>query len=79
MNSSLREVLNAGKTANVTFRKMDGTMREMTVTTNPANIAYESKGTGRTETPGVIRAWSIEDNGFRSIKEDNVIEFTVAE
>lgn len=77
MKINLRDALAQGE-VNVKFRKVDGTIRDMRATTNGSLFNYEFRttdGAGRAEPAGLIRAFDLDKNEFRSIREDSVISF----
>ena len=74
-NHSLRQILNAGPT-NVRFTKVDGTVRNMLATTRSDLFTYEAKGSNTPEKAGTIRVWDLEKKAFRTIIENQVINFT---
>lgn len=78
-NIDLREALKSG-IVTFTFRKANGELRTASGTRNlnPA-IALgmtendKPKGTG-SEKPGVIAFWDIDTGGWRSCREDSIVE-----
>lgn len=64
----------------VTFTKADGSNRTMRCSTNraflPITEDMEKSSGGKPATPGIIKAFDIEKNGWRSFSVDRVISFT---
>lgn len=61
---------------NVQFEKADGTVRDMKCTLQES-IVPETKGTGKAKAPGVLTVFDTEKQGWRTIKFDKVIDFSV--
>jgi hypothetical protein len=58
----------------VTFRKQDGTVREMTCTLQATRINYENKTTGeRKRNDNVLVVWDISKAQWRSMRNDSII------
>lgn len=72
MDIQLKNALNEGR-VKVTFRKADGTVRDMNATTNTSLFSYESKNSGRAAAPGQMVVWDLDKNDFRSFRQDSVI------
>lgn len=76
MATTLRQALALGP-VQVTFTKADGTRRDMRATTDERLFTYQpaSDSSPRTEPAGVIRVWDLDNNGWRSIREDRVVSY----
>lgn len=74
--ASLKKALAKGK-CRVTFRKMDGEVRKMLATLSEDLIPEDSMpiGEGRPEVKGLVRAFDIERQGWRSFYVDRVTKF----
>jgi len=74
--SGLKRKLAKGK-CRVTFKKMDGEVRKMIATLSEDLIPEDSMpvGEGRAEVKGLIRAFDLERNGWRSFYVDRVRAF----
>jgi hypothetical protein len=58
----------------IVFEKVDGTIREMRCTLEPKyfpQLLTENTHT-RPENPDVIAVWSVDDNGWRSMRVDSI-------
>lgn len=75
--SILKEMLNMGS-LQVTFTKKDGTDRVMKCTTKPSSIPEDKQPIGENNikhNEEVIRAYDIENNGWRSFRVESVKTF----
>jgi hypothetical protein len=64
----------------ITFTKVDGSLRTMRSTLNPAHMPPQMKNedleaaeTHRKENPDVLPVWSINDLGWRSFRLENIL------
>jgi hypothetical protein len=64
----------------ITFTKVDGSLRTMRSTLNPKHMPPQMKNedleaaeTHRKENPDVLAIWSINDLGWRSFRLDNIL------
>ena len=62
----------------VRFVKADGSVRIMLATTNTDHFTYESRGAYTPPPANVIRVWDLMESGWRSIRTDRVLGWTVA-
>ena len=70
---NLTKLLSEGEVL-VTFKKKDGTMRNMRCTTNPKAFPdHEFKGSKRKPNSKVPAVWDLEANGFRSFRLESVV------
>lgn len=60
----------------IQFEKADGTLRDMKCTLQ-ASVVPETKGTGKSNPAGVLTVFDTEKQGWRTIKFDKVIDFSV--
>jgi hypothetical protein len=68
--------LATGNTYSVVFKKKDGTIRSMRVTTSLKEIPKELHPKGdKTPNPEAKNVWSIDDKGWRAFRYDSVISF----
>lgn len=74
--SELKQALSNGR-VQITFRKVDGTIREMNATTNDLLVAYTRKSTKVQVKPknDLITVWDLDKNQWRSFRETNVIDW----
>lgn len=80
--SELKEALDNGKFLDVTFTKVNGTKRKMYCCKTPDLVGEEHTYSGRLTTrnlDGIIVVWDIENEGFRSFREDSVVSWSIAE
>jgi len=75
--STIKRALAKGK-CQVTFRKIDGDVRNMLATLNEDLIPKKALpiGEGRPEKVGLVRAYDLELKGWRSFYVDRVRNFT---
>ena len=74
--SALVNTLHNG-VAFVTFRKLDGTVREMTCTLQAARIDYENKtNTERKRNDNVVVVWDMGKHEWRSMRVDSIMCWT---
>ena len=65
---------------NVTFRKLDGTLRNMRATIDATRFAYESKTNGeRRRNDNVCVMWDMDKGQWRSMRNDALIAWEVEE
>ena len=57
----------------ITFAKVDGSIRTMNV---KAKHLASLKGTGRKQPAHVLPLWSVNDNGWRSVRKDSLLSLT---
>jgi WYL_2, Sm-like SH3 beta-barrel fold len=64
----------------ITFTKVDGSLRTMRATLNPSRMPPQMKNedleaaeTHRKENPDVLPVWSIDDLGWRSFRLENIL------
>lgn len=75
----LKNLLSLG-TLQVTFTKKDGTERVMKCTTKPSCIPEDMQPIGESiikENKEVLRAFDIENNGWRAFRIDSIKDFTL--
>lgn len=60
----------------VQFEKTDGTVRDMKCTLQES-IVPQTKGTGKAKSAGVLTVFDTEKQGWRTIKFDKVIDFSI--
>jgi hypothetical protein len=75
--SDLKTALAKGR-VKIKFRKVDGSMREMTGTTNHLLFNWTSTSTKIKTKPksnDLITVWDLDKNQWRSFRADNVIEW----
>lgn len=74
--SELKQALSNGR-VKLTFRKVDGTIREMNATTNHLLFNYTRKSTKLKNEPktDLITVWDLDKDQWRSFKETNVIDW----
>ena len=74
--SELKQALSNGR-VQITFRKVDGTIREMNATTNDLLVAYTRKSTKVQVKPksDLITVWDLDKNQWRSFRETSVIDW----
>jgi hypothetical protein len=58
------------------FQKVDGSLRDMFCTLQPSVLPedFNTELTNQSK-PGVLTIWDIENNGWRSMRYENVIQF----
>ena len=62
----------------LTFRKKDGTVREMRATTDTSRFVYESKGNSdRKRNDAVTVLWDLDKGEWRSMRNDSLIDWRV--
>lgn len=60
----------------VTFRKQDGTVREMTCTQQTSRINYVPKSTGeRKRNDALLVVWDLSKSEWRSMRKDSVLDW----
>lgn len=66
---------------NVTFEKIDGTVRDMRCTLIPSYILTEQTKTHvpRKQNDEVLAVWDLDKNSWRSFRLDSVINYNVME
>lgn len=85
MEQDLKEFKEALKEGKVTFtyKKVNGEVREALGTLNDKFSAtlesYKVKNENQKTTPGVIKYFDLNSDGWRSFKEENFIEMTKVE
>lgn len=76
---SIKSALAAGR-VKLKFYKADGSIREMTGTTNNLLFTWISKSTkdksNKPVDPNLLRIWDLDKNEWRSVKVDRIIEWT---
>ena len=75
----IKRLLTAG-TLSVTFTKKDGEERIMKCTTRPVDIPKDKQPIGENkaiENTEVVRAFDVENNGWRSFRVDSVKSFSL--
>ena len=73
MHTTLVNTLQNG-VAFVTFRKKDGSVREMTCTLQATRIDYEHKTTGeRQRNDDVVVVWDMGKQQWRSMRKDSIM------
>lgn len=74
----LRELLSQNE-AVILFTKADGTQRNLRCTTDESKIPVEfhPKGTGKAQAKGLINAFDLENNGWRSFHVASVEKVTM--
>ena len=78
MQNTLRTALQ-NNICNVTFRKLDGTVRNMRATTDTTRFSYESKTTGeRKRNDNVTVMWDVDKAQWRSMRNDTLISWDIA-
>ena len=75
--NALRAALQSN-VCNVTFRKLDGTVRNMRATTDATRFSYESKtNVERKRNDNVCVMWDMDKQQWRSMRNDALIEWAV--
>lgn len=76
--SDLKTALANGR-VKITFRKLDGSLREMNATTNHLLFNWIRKSTKepRQKSSDLITVWDLDKEQWRSFKADNVVEWTI--
>lgn len=80
MMTELKSILNESSIpVQVSFTKIDGTIRNMKCTNNldliPVEFHPKQKDSTRTTNDKIVCAYDLENNGWRSFVADNVISF----
>ena len=78
--SNLETLLNEGRTVEVVFTKTDGSRRTMRCTLDNSYIASHNTAQKKTDrshaqSPEVIVAFDVENNAYRSIRRNSVINY----
>lgn len=79
MHGAIKNLLSTG-TLQVTFTKKDGTERIMKCTTDSAFIPEDKQPSGEStikENTEVVRAFDIENNGWRAFRVDSIKSFAL--
>lgn len=67
----------------ITFTKKDGSQRILLGTLQekylPVKEESSEKGSTRKRSANVISVWDVENEGFRSIRNDSIISYTIKE
>jgi len=78
MHNELRIALQ-NNICNVTFYKIDGSVRNMRATTDTTRFSYESKTTGeRKRNDNVTVMWDVDKAQWRSMRNDALVAWDVA-
>ena len=64
----------SGTFMGITFMKVDGSIRTMCA---KAMHLGSLKGTGKAQPEHVLPLWSVNDNGWRSLRKDSLLSFTL--
>lgn len=75
----LKTLLSEGKTVRVTFKKRDGSIRQMLCTTNPELIEEKTFSKNSNPNTHVQSVWDLEKAAWRSFRWDSVIIHTESE
>lgn len=74
--SDLKTALANGR-VKITFKKVDGSLREMNATTNNLLFNWTNKSTKAKNKPktDLITVWDLDKNEWRSFRAENVVEW----
>lgn len=61
----------------IKFIKLDGSVRTMIATTNTDLFTYNHVGSPIQHDPNIVRVWDLMNDGWRSIRLNSVISWTV--